>query len=297
MEEIIKRFIRTLRSENTKKNYERYIKEFCEYKKISTFEDFKEIDIDDYYDWKEYLQKEKHNSENTLRPKLISISSFYEYLCSIPKYEINVNPISKSNMLKNIKKTRNPERITWLTSKERTDFLNYCNSPREKAMFAIFCNTAIRVTELIDLDLNKYVRYTNKEGKPSSYIVFTRKGGKRQTLYLNPYVTKAIEEYLPYRKESEYSNLFISNSGKPMTTVCIDRTIKKIAKRAGINKNISAHSFRRTVATDMHKEGVDLLTIQHALGHSSPNTTQLYIQDTENDMENIMMNYVVKGNV
>lgn len=294
MEEIIKRFIRTLRSDNTKKSYEKYIKDFCSYKNINSFEEFKKMDIDDYYDWKEYLQTEKNNSESSLRPKFISISSFYEYLCSVPKYNININPISKSNMLKKIKKTRNPERITWLTNKERTDFLNNCNSLREKAMFAIFCNTAIRVTELINLDLNKYVRYTNKNGEKSSYIIFTRKGGKKQTLYFNPYVTEAIENYLPHRKQSKYSNLFISNSGKPMTTVCIDRTIKKIARKANINKNISAHSFRRTVATDMHKEGIDLLTIQQTLGHSNPNTTQLYIQDTENDMENVMMNYIVK---
>lgn len=147
---------------------------------------------------------------------------------------------------------------------------------------------------MIELQLEEYTRFTNKNGELAAYLYFKRKGGKIKKLYFNPSVTKKIDEYLKVRKETDCTNLFVSNTGNPMSTQSIDMTLKKLARKAGINKNISAHSLRRTVATDMHKQGIDLKSIQTTLGHNNAGTTGIYIQEIEEDTEDLMMDYIVE---
>lgn len=291
----VNNFINTLRSECTRRNYQNYIEGFLNYKGITEFESFKEATGDDYFEYKNYLATKCGNAENSLKLKFMAISSFYNYLTKNPKYNIKENVIKECGILTRIKNISNPAHKTWLTSDERQLFLEECKNPREKAICVIFLNTAVRVSELINLKLSKYTRYQNKDGENVSYVYFTRKGGKMQKLYFNAYVTRVVEEYLKVRKDSECDNLFVSNCGKPMSTQSIDRTINKLAKKAGINKKISAHSLRRTVATDMNKQGIPLKGIQLTLGHNSISTTGLYIQNLEEDTEDLMMNYVVAG--
>lgn len=288
-------FIQTLRSKRTRESYKNHIEAFCEFKNIKTLDDFKNMTCDDFYEYKNYLIEEKNNSENSLKPKFVALSSFYNYLIADGKYGVVENVIKRNNITKGIKPMVNPARRTWLTEQEKILFLNECKNPRETAICTIFLNTAIRVSELINLKLSQYVRYMNKNGEKAAYIIFNRKGGKIKKLYFNPYVTEKIEKYLKVRKQSNYDNLFVSNCGKPMSTQSIDTTIKKLARKAGINKSISAHSLRRTVATDMNKQGIPLKNIQATLGHNDIGTTGLYIQDLDDDNEETMMNYVVKG--
>lgn len=289
----IEKFINTLRSEKTKQDYKRYINDFCIFKNIKDIDDFKKMTIDDYYDWNNYLKQEKKNSENTIRPKLISINSFYDYLIANPAYNIFYNPIKESKIISKNKPIINPARRSWLTFEERARFMECCKNKRETAIISIFLNTALRVSELINLPYSEYTKFYNKNGELSSYVILTRKGGKRQKIYFNPTVTRKIDNYLKVRKDTKCDNLFVSNTGNPMSTQSIDRTIKKIAKKAGIKKDISAHSLRRTAATDMYNHGYDLSTIQSVLGHSNPGTTERYIREVNDNLEDIMMDYVV----
>lgn len=89
------------------------------YKNIDSLDKFKGIDIDDYYDWRDYLINELNNSENSLRPKFTAISSFYKYLKANPKYEIDNNPILDGELNKKNKAIVNPARRTWLTDTEK----------------------------------------------------------------------------------------------------------------------------------------------------------------------------------
>lgn len=286
----LKNFINTLRSEGTKARYKSNINDFCNFKKINSIEDFKNIKVDDFYEYKNYLINTKHNSENTMRPKFSAIGAFYKYLIDIKI--LNNNIIEESKILSKTKKIVNPEHRTFLKNDEITNFLAQCRNPRETAICTVFLNTALRTSELINLELDKYTRYVNKNGENASYIYCNRKGGKIKKIYFNPYVTEKIEEYLKVRKNGECNKLFVSNGGNQMSNVSIYRTIKKLANRANIDKQISAHSLRRTVATDMSAKGVSLREIQATLSHSSIATTAMYIQNLT-DNEDLMMDYVI----
>jgi integrase/recombinase XerD len=92
------------------------------------------------------------------------------------------------------------------------------------------------------------------------------------------------------------SYLFLTRNGKKLTKEQIRRNIKRKAKQAGIKKNISPHSFRRSLATNSYNCGVKLETIQKQLGHSNLNTTLEYIH---NDYQTLYTDFsklwVMKG--
>ena len=70
---------------------------------------------------------------------------------------------------------------------------------------------------------------------------------------------------------------FINNRGKRYTEQSIRAMLKKYAKQAGIERNITPHMFRHSFATYLIEEGVDVSCVQQILGHSSIKTTQIYI--------------------
>lgn len=286
-------FLNTIISKGTKRSYQKNIELFLEYANISTLEEFKKLDTDDFYNWRNYLLNEKNNTPNSIKAKLSAISSFYAYLMSNPKYGVTINPIISGQIHKKTKGGTDPSRTTWLTEEEANRFMDACKNLREKAMCAIFVNTGLRVSELINLELDKFQTIEKTPNTTESTILITRKGGKKQWIYFNSFVTKTILEYLKVRKETKCNNLFVSNRGNPMSTQSIDRTIHKIQRKAGLNKNISAHSLRRTSATAMYNEGYDIKQIQGALGHNSSGTTDIYLKGLEDSAMGVFKNFII----
>lgn len=286
-------FIKSLKSEKTKNDYKIWIEDFLEYKNIKEVEQLKDINVRDIVDWVDFLRKEKNNLDNSIKPKCQGLSSFFLFLMEDQNYGILNNPVIY--VLKKLKPQKNPSRRTFLTIEEQELFLSECKSKREIAMFTLFLNNGLRVSELINLNLNdfgKVISPTN--GEEIYYINIVRKGGKIQRMRLNNDTAEAINDYIENgRKQSVYNNLFISNGGKPMSTSCIDKSIKKIKDKAGISKNISAHSLRRSIATTLHNQGVDIDGIKNVLGHASISTTQIYLQDGEENANQILTNYSV----
>ena len=70
---------------------------------------------------------------------------------------------------------------------------------------------------------------------------------------------------------------FVNNRGARFTEQSIRLMLKKYAKAAGIERNITPHMFRHSFATYLIEEGVDVSCVQKILGHSSIRTTQIYI--------------------
>lgn len=277
-------FLRLQNSEMTKKNYSESINPFLTYFKVNTIEDLLKLTLDDYVDYRDYLIEEKGNCTNTVNTRFMGISSFLSYL----KDELNINiPNYACSVAKRL--VVQSKKSTSLNVNEAISLLNVCKNPREYAIIMLFLNNGLRISELVNLELEDY-------DSENCTISIIRKGGIRKTLPISQEVNSAISEYLKHRKNGTCTKLFVSNGGAKMYPYSIDRTIKKLTKRAHIETDISAHSLRRTLATDLHRTGYDIKEIKDVLGHKSISTTALYIKDEEENVRKVVKEHKFVAN-
>src|SRR5439155_5489078 len=77
-------------------------------------------------------------------------------------------------------------------------------------------------------------------------------------------------------KKSSNDILFLNRNGGQLSRVMIFNIVKTLAKKAGIRKNLSPHTFRHSFATHLVEGGADLRAVQEMLGHESITTTEIY---------------------
>ena len=145
---------------------------------------------------------------------------------------------------------------------------------RNRAIIETLYGSGLRVSELVNIQLSNI--YFDEE-----YMKVTGKGDKERLVPLSKESVKQIRDWLIYRNELEIKKgyedfLFLNRRGAPLTRVMIFTIIKDLASKAGIEKNISPHTFRHTFATHLLEGGANLRDIQQLLGHESILTTEIY---------------------
>jgi site-specific recombinase XerD len=86
----------------------------------------------------------------------------------------------------------------------------------------------------------------------------------------------ALRRWLENRGIIEHDSLFVNRRGGPLTTRSMERLVRKYARAAGIQKTVTPHVMRHTLATTLLRRGADIRIIQQLLGHASVATTQIY---------------------
>jgi site-specific recombinase XerD len=150
-------------------------------------------------------------------------------------------------------------------------------NPRDYCILTIFLNCALRLSELVNLNVSQL---------QTEYIDIIGKGNKSRQIYLNNAVKRAVTSWLEVRSSMNPQNdaLFITKNGTRVTSRGVQDIVKKYLKKAGLgDRGLSTHKLRHTAATTLFKFGhVDVRTLQILLGHESLNTTQIYI-NVDND--------------
>ena len=100
-----------------------------------------------------------------------------------------------------------------------------------------------------------------------------RKGGKRATVPLAARTSRVLDLYIGERMSGP---IFLGAKGGRMDRYAADRTVKRLARRAGITKRISPHSLRHSFITAALDAGVPLRDVQEAASHADPRTTMRY---------------------
>ncbi len=146
---------------------------------------------------------------------------------------------------------------------------------RNKAIIETLYSCGLRVTELVNLKLSclyvdvGYVRITGKGDKERLVPI-----GNSAIKYILIYLEN-IRVYMDVIPGNE-DVVFLNRRGRKLSRVMIFMIIKEAAKKAGISKSISPHTFRHSFATHLVEGGADLRAVQEMLGHESITTTEIY---------------------
>ena len=161
---------------------------------------------------------------------------------------------------------------------------------RNRAMLETLYSCGLRVSELVDLKLSDlffeegFVKVTGKGNKQR----FVPIGGFTQK-YINYYI-ESERNHLTIQKGHE-DTLFLNRRGKGLTRAMVFTIIKDLAKKIGLNKTISPHTFRHSFATHLLENGADLRSIQLMLGHESITTTEIYMHIDRKFLNNVLNTY------
>ncbi len=149
---------------------------------------------------------------------------------------------------------------------------------RDRAVIEVLYATGVRRSELLELELGD-VDHAARE-----IVVREGKGGKTRVLpitrsaygRLRDYLDRARPTFIRPRRVAG-SRVFLATHGRGMGGVALQKTLQRLARRAGITKHLTAHTLRRSFATHLLQAGASLRHIQILLGHASLATTELYL--------------------
>ena len=160
---------------------------------------------------------------------------------------------------------------------------------RNKAMLEVLYGSGLRVSELTGLQLSNIYM---EEG----YMLVEGKGSKQRLVPLSPQSIKQIElwkidrNHMDIKKGNE-DILFLNRRGSKLTRAMIFTIVKDLTALAGIQKNVSPHTFRHSFATHLLENGANLRVIQQLLGHESITTTELYTHIDVNYLRKTILEY------
>ena len=96
-----------------------------------------------------------------------------------------------------------------------------------------------------------------------------------------------IHEYLNTRKgESEYVFISERNPYDKLKKEAIEKIVRTIGERAKLERTLTPHLFRHTLATDLLNRGTPITEVQKILGHENINTTTIYAKVLNDDIKN-----------
>lgn len=210
-------------------------------------------------------------SPATVTRSVASIKSFYQYLLGQGVVDQNpakgVTPAKVERKLPQVLTGKEVE--LFLEQPDCTDLKGY----RDRAMLELLYATGIRVSELIDLDVDDL-------NLPGSVLKCYSKGRERM-IPLYPAAVRALSEYVhnirPQLVDSvDETALFVNMSGERMSRQGFWKLIKYYQEKAGIQKDITPHTLRHSFAAHLLENGADLRSIQEMLGHADISSTQIY---------------------
>ncbi len=164
---------------------------------------------------------------------------------------------------------------------------------RDRTMLEVLYATGLRVSELVSLKLgqvnmNQGVTRVLGKGNRERLIPL----GEEAVRWLRAFVNGARNDILLDRS-TDY--LFPTRRGDRMTRQAFWHIIKRYARKAGVDRELSPHTLRHAFATHLLNHGADLRVVQMLLGHSDLSTTQIYTHVARERMKELHSQHHPRG--
>lgn len=241
---------------------------FLKKKKISSFNQTNKVLVNNYF---VYLRG-KGLEINSISRNLVAVKMFYRFLL--------MEGLIKEDTTSMIEFPRVSKKLPHvLSSREINLLLDEANFKgklglRDQAVLELFYATGLRVSELIylkinDINMENCMLKCLGKGSKERIIPFGNKANQSLRLYLDRARPKLV-------KNTDEDALFLNSRGKSLSRQGVFYLVKLYAKKAKIEKKVTPHTLRHTLATHLLENGADLRSVQEMLGHSDISTTQIY---------------------
>ncbi|MBA4028808.1 MAG: tyrosine recombinase XerC [Planctomyces sp.] len=167
---------------------------------------------------------------------------------------------------------------------------------RDRAMLETLYSTGIRVSELVDLNVDDV-------DEPGEALRVRGKGKRERLVPVGSHAVAAVRRYIDMvRADPRFAALwpesaggrfgagrplFMNKHGGRLSSRSVRRKLDKYLKSAGLDPRISPHTLRHSFATHLLENGADLRSVQELLGHQSLSTTQVYTHLTAQRLKNV----------
>lgn len=233
--------------------------------------------------------KSKNFKVNTINLNLAVLRKFFFWLEANGIYANIVNGIKRiRNSKKHLKKYLTEEQIVKLLNSISKE--NSFTGKRDYCLIFLMVSTGLRRSEVARLKFSNIIWHNNTGKQPMLKIY--RKGQDFCTyLGLSPQIKNELIDFWNYRDAKENisreTHIFTSkNNKRKLNPGSISRIIKNRLRAIGIDDPmITAHSLRHSAAIIALKHGVDLFAVSKMLGHSSLETTKIYLQAISEEIE------------
>ncbi len=273
-------------SDNTSESYLRDLKKLPEFLDLTnSLVNYEGITQEILSSFVEYIALIGLSDKSQAR-LISSLKSFFHFLL--------INDYISENPSKYIETPRLSKKIPVILSVEEISKIINCIEAgtefghRNRAIIEILYGCGLRVSELSNLKISDI--YFDEE-----LLRVIGKGNKQRLVPLGSKANQEIKYYFEsYRNFLKIAKghediLILNRRGKQMSRIQIFNIVKEACSKAGIEKNISPHSFRHSFATHLIEGGADIRVVQEMLGHESITTTEIYTHiDREYLRENII---------
>jgi len=282
-------------SDNTQKNYSRYLKKFTDWLKANHKENMLPHDLtpEEVWNYRLFLARfkdpvqDKPLSKLTQNYYLIALRSLLSFftdkdIISLPADKIQLPKDAKKEKTVKFLTLDQIEKLLLAPNVETNDGL------RDRAILESLFSTGLRIAELVALNKEQFKALSDKKDLELGII---GKGKHPRTVYFSERALNWVKKYLKTRDDDDKA-LFIhyrarNGSEGRLTARSIERTVKKYATLGNIPFFTTPHTLRHSYATDLLGQGVDLRTIQEFLGHKNIATTQIYTHVTNKRLRDV----------
>lgn len=268
-------------SQNTFESYIRDINQYFDYVSNTDISDIAEVDNCFVKEYISFLES-RGKSRSTVVRVVATIRCFYQFLV--------IKGYTSTNPANGIKFEKTEKKLPEILSNKEIDLLLAQADPkdakgcRDKAMLELLYATGIRVSELINLDINDIIFDVG--------ILHCRSSKNERIIPVYASALSAVQDYVRRVRaitvfDNEEKSLFVNMNGQRLTRQGFWKIIKQYATQAGINKDITPHTLRHSFAAHLLENGAQLKDIQEMLGHSDISSTQVYAHIMKNKFSSV----------
>ncbi len=255
--------------------YRQKLDKFAEYCDINAIKHITEISSNDLREYLLWLESTSHNPGG--------VHAFYRTIRTfLYWWENEIEPDDWKNPIRKVRAPRvdtkplEPTDISIIKSMLETCDRHSLTGRRDRAAFIFLMDTGVRAGEFVELDL------ADCEYPSGAVTVRRGKGGKPRTVFMGRKTLKVVRAYLRFR-EDKCPALWVTDEGTRIKYSGLRSMVVRRAKKVGV-KPPSLHSFRRFFALQCLRNGMDIFTLQKAMGHADLTVLRRYLAQTTEDV-------------